>query len=273
MEFLEHPKEFPSKDDEIHYWKDLVERLIEEKDFIQREFDDYTADSQQLEKEFEATIEQNEKTIRELRSNNCRAQNELESLKSRLDQANHENMMFESQVKSLKDEKKELQWKVRELEQKNDDLERAERMYTETVEAVKTTMNNVIERNAILESEVDEKETLKEKLQRLVDEARDLKQELKVKDRCPDNDRTMNGHSNNGLVDSNRLPVESQTQTTPVKRHSKKAILVDGPLSPSSRILALNIIGDLIRKVGLSRFLCEHCGQVNCSVCPSPAIN
>lgn len=65
-----------------------------------------------------------------------------------------------------------MQRTVRILEQKNDDLERAERMRAETVAAFESSLNNAIERNAILESEIDEKESLKEKLQRLVDETR-----------------------------------------------------------------------------------------------------
>lgn len=139
-----------------------------------------------------------------------------------------------------------MQSRIRELEQKNDDLERAERTVSETVAAIESALNNAIERNAILESEVDEKETLKEKLQRLVDETRgslfvieslyfyfdkylisDLKQELHVKDRCPDNERMLNGVTNgvNGVhVDSNRLRVETETQTTPAKRKKIKAL-------------------------------------------------
>lgn len=48
----------------------------------------------------------------------------------------------------------------------------------------------------------------------------DLKQELQVKERerCPDNDRLMNGYSTpppppQSKVDSNRLKVENETQT------------------------------------------------------------
>lgn len=45
------------------------------------EFDDYTSSSEQLEKEYEATIEQNEKTIKDLRSMHHREQKEKDSLK------------------------------------------------------------------------------------------------------------------------------------------------------------------------------------------------
>lgn len=46
-----------------------------------------------------------------------------------------------------------------------------------------------------------------------------MKQELQVRERCPDNERNMNGH-----LDSNRLKIENETQTTPVKRKIHKTI-------------------------------------------------
>lgn len=58
------------------------------------------------------------------------------------------------------------------LEQKNDDLERAERAMIESVGDIEAKLNNAIERNALLENELDEKETLKAMVQRLKDEQR-----------------------------------------------------------------------------------------------------
>ncbi|XP_065164108.1 nuclear distribution protein nudE-like 1-B isoform X2 [Atheta coriaria] len=279
---------FSTQFEEIQYLKDFVQRLMNEKDALQMEFDDYTSSSEQLEKEYEATIEQNEKTIKDLRSMHHREQKEKDSLKLKLEQTVHENEQLQSEAEHLKEEKLQLQRTVRILEQKNDDLERAERMRAETVAAFESSLNNAIERNAILESEIDEKESLKEKLQRLVDETRDLKQELHIKERCPDNERLLNrppppptmavNGNENGLptasrafVDSNRLKVECETQTTPTKRETTSKIsLLDTPMTASSRVLALNIIGDLMRKIGLSRFLCEHCGQVKCTTFCQP---
>lgn len=51
----------------------------------------------------------------------------------------------------------------------------------------------------------------------------DLKQELQVKERCPDNERMLNGFSAQ-QVDSNRLKVEHETQTTPLKRKIQKIL-------------------------------------------------
>lgn len=65
-----------------------------------------------------------------------------------------------------------MQKYIRDLEQKNDDLERSRRVIEESIISIEAAFNSAIERNAILESEVDEKESLKEKLQRLADETR-----------------------------------------------------------------------------------------------------
>ena len=69
---------------------------------------------------------------------------------------------------------------VRELEQQNDDLERAKRSTLASLEDFEGRLNIAIERNAFLESELDEKENLKMVVQRLKDETRDLRSELKV---------------------------------------------------------------------------------------------
>ena len=79
---------------------------------------------------------------------------------------------LEKEIVNLKKEKLDSCRKVRELEQSNDDLERAQRMISESISAVESALNSAIERNAILESEIDEKENLKERVQRLTDEAR-----------------------------------------------------------------------------------------------------
>lgn len=53
-------------------------------DQVQRESDEYMADSKQLEKEYESTIDQNERKIKELTLINNRSQNEIDALRVRL---------------------------------------------------------------------------------------------------------------------------------------------------------------------------------------------
>ncbi|GLV34445.1 nudE [Carabus blaptoides fortunei] len=255
MDHEEHPQ-FSGPSEEIEYWKSLAEKYYEEKNEIQRELEDYAEDSRQLEKELETSLTQAEKKIKELQLLGNRTQNELESLRNKLEQSQCEVSQLQSDVHTLNNEKVQLTRYVRELEQKNDDLERAERVVAESVAAVEASLNMAIERNAILESEVDEKETLKVKLQRLVDETRDLKQELMVKERAPDNERGINGHGPPPTllpaptaIDSNRLRVEMETQTSPLKREHP----VDSheiSMRQPTRVMALNLVNEILRKIG-----------------------
>ncbi|XP_031354308.1 nuclear distribution protein nudE homolog 1 isoform X1 [Photinus pyralis] len=272
MALLEHPK-FNSLEDEMVYWKDLAQQAVQDKDSVQREYEDYVNDSQQLEKEFEITIEQQERTIKELKSMNNILQTKVDNSQLKMEQTNRENSSLRSDIDIFKEEKEVLSKYIRELEQKNDDLERAQRVVAETVGAIEMSLNSALERNAILESEVDEKECLKEKLQRLADETRDLKQELHVreKEKCPDNDRLINGHAVSLNLDSNRLKaqVEPHSPLKPDSNVNLKNIdinTITAPLSPASRLLAVNIVGEIIRKVGsletkLGR--CRNCGYNN----------
>ena len=88
---------------------------------------------------------------------------------------------MQEEYAKLKAVKEEMQKYIRELEQKNDDLERTNRCAMFSLGDFESKLNDALERNAILESELDEKDELAETVQRLRDEARDLKQELAVR--------------------------------------------------------------------------------------------
>lgn len=84
---------------------------------------------------------------------------------------------YETKVTQLASERDNLKMYIRELEQKNDDLERTNRVVSESVTGFEAMLNQAYERNALLEMEVDEKEQLQINLQRLMDEARGEYQE------------------------------------------------------------------------------------------------
>lgn len=69
-------------------------------------------------------------------------------------------------------ERESMKSYIRELEQKNDDLERTNRVVSESVSGFEAMLNQAYEKNAMLEMEIDEKEQLQINLQRLRDEAR-----------------------------------------------------------------------------------------------------
>lgn len=79
---------------------------------------------------------------------------------------------YEAKVNQLLSESNNLKVYVRELEQKNDDLERTNRVVSESVSGFEAMLNQAYEKNALLEMEMDEKEQLQINLQRLMDEAR-----------------------------------------------------------------------------------------------------
>ncbi|XP_047487059.1 nuclear distribution protein nudE homolog 1-like, partial [Penaeus chinensis] len=245
------------------------------------ELEEFQSGSRELEAELEAQLEQTESRCSEYQSQLNRLAIENDSLKERLERLHNE---FNGQVSSLQGElseikniKEDLTRYIRELEQANDDLERAKRATVTSLEDFEARLNLAIERNAFLESELDEKEALKIMVQRLKDEARDLRQELSVKNKDddePDNDKALQHQQNNHLhlqpppklqpppqtvsdenVDSNKLVSSTQltdsVPSTPVKTHPLHNMNNGSvPMTPSARISALNIVGDLLRKVG-----------------------
>ncbi|XP_059047021.1 nuclear distribution protein nudE homolog 1 isoform X2 [Achroia grisella] len=247
---MESPRQ--SESESSDYWRKQAKHYEQKAIEFQQELDEYTENSAQLEKELEASLVQVEKQNRDLENQNQRLKNEIEMLKNKLERSQHETNALESELQALKIEKNKQSVYVRELEQKNDDLERGQRVISESVSCIETLLNQAYERNAVLESEVDEIENLRVKLQRATDEARDLKQELKVVERIPPhkkedgipNENTVvNGH----ITNSNRTQVEIEPQSlsSPQKRE-----INGNAMTPSARVSAINIVGDLLRKVG-----------------------
>ncbi|XP_043282144.1 nuclear distribution protein nudE-like 1-B isoform X2 [Venturia canescens] len=271
--------EFKSKDDEIQYWMNLAQEMYQRKDDVERELEEFQENSQMLEKELENSLEQAEKLNRDLRQRNARLSSEVDQLRSRLDQQTSDCSVFQNRAQELEGQHEALLKYIRELEQKNDDLERAQRINIATEEEIEAKFNSAIEKNALLESELDEKESLKMIVQRLMDEIRDLKQEINVlKRHHPDNDKSA-AERVRSLIDSNKLQVELESHASPAISPLPQSIppmvhnpsqplkigngVVGGvignnnnnnnmnvPLTPSTRILAMNMIGDLMRKVG-----------------------
>lgn len=97
------------------------------KEETEQDFEDFQANSQSLEKELEASLEQAEKTNRELRNRNIRLATEVEQLRTRLDQTTADCTVFQNQSQEFQSQNEQLIKYIRQLEQTNDDLERAHR--------------------------------------------------------------------------------------------------------------------------------------------------
>uniref|UniRef100_A0A1L8DC77 Putative nude protein n=1 Tax=Nyssomyia neivai TaxID=330878 RepID=A0A1L8DC77_9DIPT len=243
--------------DSIEYWKNRFT-------YLKHELDEFTESSHQLEQELECTLKQKEEQIRDLRLKLNKQQQDNEMLRHKLIKCENEITQLDGRYQKEKLEKEEMHKHTRELEQKNDDLERAHRIVTETLNEFERSLHREYEKNVMLEVEFEmEKETAQEQLQRLMDETRDLKQELKIRQKTTNNNSQPEGS------------VSSETQTTPRSRASADIAVAQAPeasvrrdnsikqstmastdrlkngnaLPASTRTTALAIVADLLRRV------------------------
>ncbi|KAM4632029.1 nuclear distribution protein nudE homolog 1 [Discoglossus pictus] len=256
---------FNSLEEERLYWKDLAMKYKTLAEEAQEELHEFQEGSREYEAELEAELQQTENRNRDLISENNRIRMELEAIKEKYEEQHSESYMqistLEGDLSQTKAVRDQLQKYIRELEQANDDLERAKRATIMSLEDFEQRLNQAIERNAFLESELDEKENLLESVQRLKDEARDLKQELAVQQKEPKS--SISGMSESDRIDT-AVQASMSVPSTPLSHRgfgsgtktplSFRTSMDDGysgtPLTPSARISALNIVGDLLRKVG-----------------------
>ncbi|XP_006009235.1 nuclear distribution protein nudE-like 1-B isoform X2 [Latimeria chalumnae] len=263
MDCEEIPK-FESVEEEITYWKNCSLKYKQSFQEAREELVEFQEGSRELEAELEAQLMQAEQRNRDLVADNQRLKYEVETLKEKLE---HQYAQSYKQLSMLEDDlgqtraiKDQLHKYVRELEQANDDLERAKRATIVSLEDFEQRLNQAIERNAFLESELDEKESLLVSVQRLKDEARDLRQELAVRER---QDVTRKSAPSSPTLDCDKMDSAVQASlslpATPVGKtgdsgFTSPKVIPNGygttPLTPSARISALNIVGDLLRKVG-----------------------
>ncbi|XP_068581696.1 nuclear distribution protein nudE homolog 1-A-like isoform X2 [Cebidichthys violaceus] len=276
------PPQFGSLEEELQHWKDQAARQQQSAEEAHEELQEFQQMSRDYEVELEAELKQCEVRNRELLSANHRLRTELESYKEKYEtqhsEAHRQISSLEGDLAETTAVRDQLHKYIRELEQANDDLERTKRATIMSLEDFEQRMNQVIERNAFLESELDEKENLLESVQRLKDEARDLRQELavqQVKDRKPSlssaiKDPSSSSSSSAVLPTPPLTPPDERTEDRTTSPSSQQPVvpsrppasaeslgsvsrgesLSGNPLTMSARISALNIVGELLRKVG-----------------------
>ncbi|XP_061906290.1 nuclear distribution protein nudE homolog 1-like [Entelurus aequoreus] len=261
---------FGSLKEELDYWKERAARNQDSAEEAREELQEFQQMSRDYEAELEAELKLCEKQNRELLSANERLRTDVESYKEKYETRHSEACcqisVLEGELADATSIRDQLHNYVRELEQANDDLERAKRATVMSLDDFELRTNQVIERNAFLESELDEKENLLESVQRLKDEARDLKQELAVQQRqILDKPRaSINGVPREPSPSPSSSPQSPSSSTTapyptppltPLATPERTSLrrgesLPGGSLSTSSRISALNIVNELLRKVG-----------------------
>ena len=262
----DHPY-FENSKEEASYWKTTAEDHLQKLQDVRDEFEEFQEGSRELEAELETQLEQYEARVRDLIDVKTKLEEENEVLKEKLvcleqtsytqvTQLQDENV----QIKAVRDEMSKY---IRELEQSNDDLERAKRSTISSLESFDARLNNAIERNAFLENELEEKEQLIITVQRLKDESRDLKSELAIN--SVESNTTLSESklrleetkTNNDKLSENRMntttaKVHHPSLTSEAVTNTSKiqAIRNSNTMMPSTRISALNIVSDLLRKVG-----------------------
>uniref|UniRef100_T1JIJ9 NUDE domain-containing protein n=1 Tax=Strigamia maritima TaxID=126957 RepID=T1JIJ9_STRMM len=231
---MEEEPQFANLEESVKYWKkhalEYKRKYVESKD----ELEEFQVNSRELEAELEAQLEQSETQNKELRILSCRVQNDCDNLRDRLEKTQNEtNRTVSDLQKDLlhhKTQRDSLAKYVRDLEQTNDDLERAKRP---SKEMHFWKMNWMKKRLWPSRYELQ------------------IRHQPTPPAKMPDNDLLRDQVA--GPVDSNKLTTESETQTapgSPLRCPNNQICSANSPLTPSARISALNIVGDLLRKVG-----------------------
>jgi len=250
---------FSSSQEEARYWRCKAEEYKKTGEDARIELEEYQESSREVETELETQLKQAEQQVRELRSANHRLLLENTSVKEKLEALSREHHTrvseLEIQVNQLRAKGEETVKRIRQLEQTNDDLERANRATLGSLEDFETRLHTAIERNAFLESELDDKESLAVMVQRLKDETKELKQELQVRQKTihdtPDNEKTaeksMDENEKSDPTKSPEAPFGSNKMpsSTPLKMP-----VTESGITQAARHSALNIVGDLLRRVG-----------------------
>jgi len=276
---------FASSQEEARYWRLKAEEYQRVGEDARLELEEYQESSREVETELDAQLKQAENQVRELRTTNHRLHFEHNSLKEKFEALSREHHTrvseLEVQVHQLRTAAEETVKRIRQLEQTNDDLERTNRATLVSLEDFETRLHSAIERNAFLESELDDKESLAVMVQRLKDETKELKQELQVRQKTihetPDNEKlqqttTVTTPNMKSLADESEKsdPPKSPSSLFAASNNNNKLSTAGTPplkltapsdagITQAARHSALNIVGDLLRRVGcLRRELCSH---------------
>jgi len=146
--------------------------------------EEFQVTSRELEEDLERELEQSEQRHRDLKAKNEALKNEVDDWKQKYLQAKAEANVNQTQMQRELDSLRNLQEKfvikTRELEIDYDDLERTERAAKCSLMDLENKYNKAIERNVILENELEGKNHLIVQVQRLKDELKDVSIELAI---------------------------------------------------------------------------------------------
>jgi len=177
-------KTFSSIKEELEYYKTYSMTLEETLNETQNALEEFQMTSRELEEDLERELEQSEKKYKELKVKNEFLIRDSEEWKRKYLQAqteaNENQRQMQRELESLRSLQEKFIIKTRELEIDYDDLERTERAAKSSLMDLENKYNKAIERNVILENELEGKNSLIEQVQRLKDELKDVHIELAI---------------------------------------------------------------------------------------------
>ncbi|KAL1921156.1 uncharacterized protein VTP21DRAFT_10872 [Calcarisporiella thermophila] len=177
-------KKFSSIEDELAYYKQQAKQLAEALNETQAGLDEFQQSSRELEDELERELELRERRCRELEGRVEILAGEVEEWKDKYRDsqkvANQTAEQMQREIETLRSLHETFKVRTRELELDNDDLERTERAAQSSLQDLESKFNKMVERNAMLENELEIKTQLQEQNQRLKDELRDVNTEMAV---------------------------------------------------------------------------------------------
>ncbi|KAI8095068.1 uncharacterized protein B0P05DRAFT_524573 [Gilbertella persicaria] len=176
--------QFNSIQEELDYWRSHAENLENTLQDTRAALDEFQVSSRELEEELEKELQTTEKAYNDLKSRCEHFKRDAEDWKAKYTESKHEQnitmVQMQREIDILRATEESFRKKVLELELDNDDLERTERAATSSLTDLEMKLNKAIERNVILENEIQAKDNLTEQTQRLKDELNEAHQELSV---------------------------------------------------------------------------------------------
>lgn len=229
---------FSNLAEETKFWKLKATELEKAAQKAAEELVEFQEGSRELEDELEVQLKQAEFEIDRLKVQSNRLLVENEKMKEKLEQRNKEFDELQTKFSELRNTEAHQHKYVRELEQQNDNLERIRRSNVASLEDSQSQINAAIERNAFLESELEETESLNIIVQRLTDETRDLRSELKVLQQ-----QIVTKPENNQTYLQTFVDLDNQENYSEFLLHQNSE-------SPHAKKSSLKILGEIFRKVG-----------------------
>merc|ERR1712157_197455 len=160
--------------DEID-WKERYSEL-------ESEFNEFQDESKMLEEEMEKELNETKEQLKKVNDQFLRLKNDHENSQDRLTtqvrNLQEKTAKLESSNNDLINKDLFNQSAIRKLEQSVDDLDRAKRQALATICTLENQLADELERNALLEADMDQQKELEAECQRLREQAKDLSDDL-----------------------------------------------------------------------------------------------